>query len=146
MPNPVVHFEVSAKDGKRAQEFYGQLFGWHVDASNPMHYGLVDTHTGKGINGGIMQTNPGQPPMVTVYAEVDDLQEYLSKAERLGGKTLVPPTEVPGMVTFALFADPEGNAFGLVKSEPSASPRRQSARSRTSKAGSARPSARRRKQ
>ena len=43
MPNPVVHFEILAKDGKAAQEFYTKLFGWTVDASNPMGYGMVNT-------------------------------------------------------------------------------------------------------
>jgi predicted enzyme related to lactoylglutathione lyase len=26
MLNPVVHFEIAAEDGKRAQDFYGKLF------------------------------------------------------------------------------------------------------------------------
>jgi predicted enzyme related to lactoylglutathione lyase len=34
----------------------------------------------------------------------------------LGGKTIVPPTEIPNVVTFALFSDPDGNMVGLVKS------------------------------
>jgi predicted enzyme related to lactoylglutathione lyase len=42
----------------------------------------------------------------------------LRKAERLGGKTVMPPTEIPNMVTFAMFADPDGNVIGLVKAEP----------------------------
>ena len=41
MAQPVVHFEVIGKDGKKLQEFYGKLFDWNVDASNPMSYGLV---------------------------------------------------------------------------------------------------------
>ena len=42
MPNPVVHFEVSSADGEKAQKFYGDLFGWHIDANNPMNYGMVE--------------------------------------------------------------------------------------------------------
>ena len=45
MPNPVVHFEVQSADAAKAQKFYGDLFGWHIDASNPMNYGMVDTHS-----------------------------------------------------------------------------------------------------
>jgi predicted enzyme related to lactoylglutathione lyase len=48
--------------------------------------------------------------------EVDDPQTYLDKAEKMGGKTIVPVTEIPNMVTFALFADPEGHMVGVVKS------------------------------
>ena len=104
MPNPGVHFEIQATDGKVAQEFYAKLFDWHVDSSNPMNYGLVDTHTGEGIGGGITGTDG--PNQVTVYVQVDDLQAYLDKAESLGGKTMLPPTVIPGMVTLAQFLDP----------------------------------------
>ncbi|MBI2886663.1 MAG: VOC family protein [Chloroflexi bacterium] len=113
MPNPVVHFEINGKDGKKLQEFYAGIFDWHVDANNPMSYGMVDTHAG-GINGGVTQAEAAG---VTFYIEVDDLQAYLNKVERLGGKTVVPVTVIPNMVTFAQFADPEGNVIGLVKSE-----------------------------
>lgn len=49
------------------------------------------------------------------YVQVDDPQAYLDKVESLGGKTVVPVTEIPNMVTFALFTDPEGHMVGLVK-------------------------------
>jgi hypothetical protein len=50
------------------------------------------------------------------YVEVDDGATYLSKAEGLGGTTLVPPTEIPNFgFTFAFFADPEGHVVGLSK-------------------------------
>lgn len=115
MPNPVTHFEIIAKDGKKLQDFYGKLFGWHVDANNPMQYGMVDTHTpGKGIGGGIGAGDPSHPMnRVTVYAEVDDITATLKKAESLGGKTIMPKTEVPGGPTIGMFTDPEGNIFGL---------------------------------
>ena len=52
---------------------------------------------------------------MTFYVQVDDPQAYLNKIEAAGGKTVVPVTEIPDMVTFAMFADPEGNVGGLVK-------------------------------
>jgi len=114
MGQPVVHFEIYGKDSKGLQQFYSELFGWKVDSNNPMNYGLVDTGGGRGINGGIAQAQPGTPS-VTIYIEVDDLQAYLDKAVKMGSKVLVPATEIPGTVTYALFSDPEGNAVGLVK-------------------------------
>ena len=114
MPNPVVHWEIQTKNAKNTQKFLADLFGWHVDANNPMDYGIVDTHD-KGINGGIAEAQG--PQQVVLYIEVDDLQAYLDKAESLGGKTVVPITEVPGVVTFAMFSDTEGNTIGLVKGE-----------------------------
>ena len=117
MPNPVVHFEITGKDGKALQEFYGKLFDWHVDADNPMGYGIVDTHAG-GINGGISASEDGMS-QVTIYIEVDDPDVFLKKVESMGGKTVVPTTVIPDMVTFALFSDPEGHVVGLVKSDES---------------------------
>ncbi|HEU4758710.1 MAG TPA: VOC family protein, partial [Dehalococcoidia bacterium] len=79
-------------------------------------YGIVDTDSGgHGINGGIGQTDG--PNQVTFYVEVPDPQATLDRIESKGGKTLVPVTEIPGAVTFAQFADPDGNVVGLVKSE-----------------------------
>ena len=111
MANKVTHFEVHGKDGEKLQRFYASLFGWKVDANNPMQYGMVSPEQG-GIGGGITS---GAAPMVTFYVEVADLAAALKKAERLGGKTVMPPMEVPGGPRIAQFADPEGNVIGLAK-------------------------------
>jgi hypothetical protein len=80
-----------------------------------MNYGIVDTDAGgKGIAGGVGPADGGNPH-VTVYVEVEDPQAALDKAEQLGGKTVMGVTEIPNMVTFALFTDPEGNMVGVVK-------------------------------
>lgn len=116
MANPVAWFEVVGQDGARLRKFYSSLFGWKVDASDSaMDYGLVAAGD-KGIGGGIGRSPDGGPGHVTVYVEVDDPQAYLAKAEKLGGKTVVAPTEIPAYnLTFALLADPEGHVVGLTK-------------------------------
>lgn len=113
MADKVMHFEVHGKDGKRLQEFYASLFGWKVDANNPMQYGLVSPEPGGGIGGGIAQSPAA--PMVTFYVAVADLVAALAKVASLGGKTLMEPHQVPGGPEIAMFADPEGNAIGLLK-------------------------------
>ncbi len=75
---------------------------------------MIDTHAEGGINGDIAPANNGTS-RVTFYAQVDDLQAYLDKAEGLGGKTVLPPMEIPDTVTLAMFTDPEGNLIGLIK-------------------------------
>lgn len=115
MTRPVVHFEIYGKDGKRLQEFYRELFGWKIDANNPMNYALVEPGIGgpeNGVGGGIAQADA---PFVTIYVQVISLDETLQKAESMGGKTVMPPMDVPGGPTIAQFQDPEGNRIGLVK-------------------------------
>ena len=128
MANGVVHFEIMSHNGKRAQEFYAELFGWKIDANNPMNYGLVNTGEKKGVQGGIGQVEAKQMPYVTFYVGVDDPQKYLDKAVSMGGGVIMPVTTIPNMVTFALFADPDGNMVGLVKNEPPAKQKRATAK------------------
>ncbi len=118
MPNPVVHFEIVGSDNAKTRQFYTDLFDWTIDADNPMDYGMVNTGSDRGIGGGILGVEEEDDrPGVKLYVEVDDLQAYLDKAEQMGGKTILPPTVIPDMVTFALFADPDGTLIGLVQGE-----------------------------
>jgi uncharacterized protein len=112
IPNPVVHFEVVGKDGPALQKFYGDLFEWKINADNPMNYGIVEPSDG-GIGGGV-SASPDGNPMITWYVQVDDLQAALDKAEQLGGKTVMPPMDIPDGPKIALFTDPAGNTVGLV--------------------------------
>ena len=114
MPSPVLHFEIMGKDPAATQKFYAELFGWEVNADNPMNYGVVTAQEEKGIGGGI-GANPQGATYVTVYASVPDLQATLDQAEALGGTTVMPPTEIPGVVTMAMFKDPDGNLIGITK-------------------------------
>jgi uncharacterized protein len=115
MGSPVTHFDVSGPEPEMTAKFYSELFGWHSQAFPELNYTMIDTHAGGGINGGFAQTSQGQPSFVTFYAEVDDLQATLGKAESLGGKTVVPVTPIPNVVTFAMFADPQGNVIGIIQ-------------------------------
>ena len=114
MSHKVVHFEVCGGDGKQLQDYYSALFGWHVDASNPMQYGLVSDEQA-GISGGIC-TAQGKS-IVTFYVAVPDLAAALANAERLGGKIVMQPIQVPDGPEIAQFADPDGNVIGLLKDE-----------------------------
>lgn len=113
MPSPVIHFEIGTRDSAKAAAFYGKLFGWTTEAYGPAQ--MISTGSERGIAGHINALGHEPHRYVTVYAEVDDIAAYLKKAESLGGKTVVPATEVPGMGHFAWFTDPDGNIFGLWK-------------------------------
>src|SRR5437588_7382578 len=117
MADPVVWFEVTGRDPEGAAKFYGELFGWHAQPIPDMDYLPVDTHAGRGINGGFGKSQEGQPPSVTFYAVVPDPQAALDKAESLGATTVMPVTEVPDIVTFAIFSDPQGAMVGILKGQ-----------------------------
>jgi predicted enzyme related to lactoylglutathione lyase len=115
MGAPVTWFEINTGDAEAVSGFYAGLFEWNLQTvEGPGYYALVDTGTEGAIGGGISEAQG--PDRVVFYIEVDDPQAYLDRIEQAGGKTVVPVTEIPDMVTFAQFADPHGNVVGLVKS------------------------------
>jgi predicted enzyme related to lactoylglutathione lyase len=114
MGRPVVHFEIGSKDAGRSRRFYDELFDWDIELDQ-QGYGSVKPQDGAGIGGGIMTAPPGVPPYVTIYVDVDDLEKALERAETLGGHRVTPPMPIPGVGSFAMMADPDGNVIGLMK-------------------------------
>jgi predicted enzyme related to lactoylglutathione lyase len=119
MGDPVVHFEVVGKDAEKLQSYYSELFGWKIDANNPMNYGLVRREDnlsadGIGIGGGVGGGMEGYEGHVTFYVQVADVEAALAKAESLGGRRMMGPDEVMGRLTLGLFADPEGHVIGVM--------------------------------
>ena len=122
MGQPVVHFEVIGKDADKLQSYYGELFGWQMNADNPMKYGMVAREgnvnaEGAGIGGGVGGGMPNYDGHVTFYVEVPDIEEALQKAEHLGGTRVMGPASPEGaQVELGQFTDPEGHLIGVVKS------------------------------
>jgi predicted enzyme related to lactoylglutathione lyase len=115
MRNPVTFFEVVGKDGAALRSFYRELFGWRIDeVPGEMDYGMVSS-ADAGIEGGIGATPDGGAGHTTFYVDSADPQATLDRAESLGAKALLQPTELPGGGVIALLADPEGHPIGLYK-------------------------------
>jgi predicted enzyme related to lactoylglutathione lyase len=120
MGQAVTHFEIIGKDGKKLQQYYSELFGWEIDANNPMQYGIISREgntnaEGAGIGGGVGAGPEGYGGHVTVYVEVPDVEAALAKAESLGGSRLMGPDKVMDQLEIGQFADPEGHVIGVMK-------------------------------
>ena len=112
MGSHVVHFEVTGKDGMALQKFYAEAFGWKIDTNNPGGYGMVRQENS--LTGGIGAAQQGSQGGVTFYVHTEDAKATLAKIEKLGGRVLMPLTQVAPETTIALFADPEGHVIGLM--------------------------------
>jgi predicted enzyme related to lactoylglutathione lyase len=121
MGQPVVHFEIVGKDGEKLQRYYSDLFGWKIDATNSMNYGMVAREgntnpDGVGIGGGIGRGPEGYGGHVTFYIEVPDVEAALAKAESLGGTRMMGPETIMNQIELGHFTDPEGHLVGVVRS------------------------------
>jgi len=115
MGNAITWFEIVGPEPEETADFYSELFGWHTETAEG-DYILIDTHSGQGMNGGIVAPPPKGTPGSIVYVQGSDLQAMLDRAESLGATTRMPVTEM-AMVTFALFTDPWGNRIGLMQGD-----------------------------
>jgi uncharacterized protein len=106
-------FEVLGTDAARSQRFYAEVFGWQVSTAPPGGYGMVDTHTSRGIRGGIGAGRPG--PWVTVYCSVADVAATLDAAEQLGGSRLHDPVTGADHLESGALRDPAGNVLGVYR-------------------------------
>lgn len=130
-PNPVVHFEMPAKDKKRVSKFYKSAFGWGMQqlGAEMGNYVLATTspvdkkgmHKNKGaINGGFFEYNPKklgfQQPSVVIA--VDNLKKSMELVKKSGGKVFGKPMEIPGIGLFVSIKDTEGNRVGMLQPAP----------------------------
>jgi predicted enzyme related to lactoylglutathione lyase len=112
--NPVVQFEIAGRNSTTLREFYGFLFDWKFDAVDGQGYRRVRTGGRGGINGGLREETHG-PIEITFYVQVTDIAGTLARAEKIGGKTILPPTKLGNEQTVAQFEDPEGHVIGLIE-------------------------------
>jgi predicted enzyme related to lactoylglutathione lyase len=112
MATHVIHVEVVGRDGPKLQKFYADAFGWGIDTDNPDGYGMF--RQDDGLTAGIGKSQDGGAGHVTFYVHADDPRGTLNRVEKLGGKVIMPLTQVAPETTIALFADPEGHVVGLM--------------------------------
>lgn len=111
----VVHFEMMGPDGSAMKSFYETLFGWKTEEVPGFGgYHMVSPEEA-GVGGAVGKGMEQMPAYLTIYVQVDSIDDHLAVVEANGGKTLVPRTVIPGTVIMALFSDPAGNMVGLVE-------------------------------
>jgi predicted enzyme related to lactoylglutathione lyase len=113
MGNPVMQFQILSNAPDETAQFYSTLFGWTVNADNPMGYRQINTGSAEGIQGGIWPAPPQSPNFVQLFMAVGDIRASVKKAEELGAKLLIPPTLLPEGDEMAVMHDPQGMSFAL---------------------------------
>jgi predicted enzyme related to lactoylglutathione lyase len=126
--NPVVHFEMPAKDRKRMSDFYTNAFGWKTQqlGAEMGNYVVVSTtETDEksrrpkqpgAINGGFYdRTDDPVSHAPSVVISVDNLDDHIKKVTAAGGKIIGEPMEIPGIGMYASFFDTEGNRVSMLQ-------------------------------
>lgn len=113
-PGALCWCELDTTDTASAQKFYTGLFGWGAKVS-PEYTEWQKNGTSIGGMMKIPKEWGPVPPNWLVYFASDDVDATAAKAAKSGGKTIVPPTNIPDMGRFAVIADPQGAAFAIFR-------------------------------
>jgi hypothetical protein len=121
--DPVVHFELPARDMSRARAFYEQVFGWTFNTYSDDYWLAYTAPVDEkfmlqkpGVINGALQKKDASIGTPRMVINVSNLDEAITKATAAGGKVLQPKTEVPGMLIYAVLQDTEGNECGIMQS------------------------------
>lgn len=112
--------ELMTSDVGAAKDFYQQLFGW-TWKDEPMEGGKTYTtiKAGEQPIGGMLSTDDAlseetPAPHWGVYVTVDNVDQTVAQAQGMGGKVLVPPTDIPQTGRFAVIGDPQGAVLSII--------------------------------
>jgi predicted enzyme related to lactoylglutathione lyase len=105
--------ELATRDIAGAKQFYRSVFGWDAGGNGYVEWKLGDKHVGGGMAMG-ENYPPHIPPHWLIYFASDTIEQTVARAQELGGKALMPVTEIGGgMGRFAVIQDPQGAVFGV---------------------------------
>ena len=114
----IVWYELLTTDMKAAGRFYSAVCGWTVDPfeGSPHPYDAF-SRAGNVPVGGVMTIPAGMnfPPHWEMYIAVPSFDEAVAKIERLGGKALGPPIEIPSVGRMRTMTDPQGAVFAIIE-------------------------------
>jgi uncharacterized protein len=125
--DPVVHFELPAKDRERMAHFYSIVFGWQAqllgeEMGNYVTVSTVESDengrptTPGAINGGLYPAGEDEEHRhPSLVISVDVIQDAMAKVIAAGGKVIGEPTLIPGVGKYVSFTDTEGNALSILQ-------------------------------
>ena len=122
-PGRFVWAELLTRDVGRAAEFYGQVFGWTYETFGPEDdfktYTIVSSG-GYPIAGMTFtqsdDVSTSRDARWVGLMSVPDVDAAARQVEQTGGRILFAPTTLGQRGRAALFADPEGAIFGVIRS------------------------------
>jgi len=111
-----VWHELMTTDPQAAGAFYSKVLPWKTQPSGMPDYTLWVA--GKTQTGGLMAQpesarQAGAPPSWLVYIGTPDVDATAAAAERLGGRVLKAPADIPSVGRFAVLSDPQGATFAV---------------------------------
>lgn len=110
-----VWHELRCRDGRGAERFYTELFGWTTSTWETPEAGRATLFCRDNrVIAGMAEVQQATSVWVP-YIGVDDVDDLARKARELGGRALRAPDDIPGIGRYAVMEDPEGALFAIYR-------------------------------
>ncbi len=116
LPGKFVWADLVTDDVPKASKFYADLFGWRFQLVGNYAIGLNDERPLCGMFQRPRPNDRSAHPRWFAYLSVGNVEKAQRKVTKLGGRVLAVPQKFPDRGQQAVFADPEGAVFGVIKS------------------------------
>jgi predicted enzyme related to lactoylglutathione lyase len=108
---------------RSAAEFYHRLLGWEFDSMPGEENAYKVIRVGREAIGGVVKAPAGTAAVWGCYVTVDDVRTLARQCEALGGRVLMPATEIPTVGRMAVLQDPQGAVFHAISYDETLSAR-----------------------
>ena len=108
--------ELMTSDIEGAKTFYNNMFIWKMHDMEMDEPYTIATINEEDV-AGLMPMPPGEenrPPMWGGYITVDNVENSMKQALKLGGKVLLEPRDIPKVGRICILEDPQGAMFTIV--------------------------------
>lgn len=116
-PGSLCWAELMTSDTGRARDFYCGLFDWGAKKSDLAEIEYTEFTQGPDSLAGMMAITPDMgpvPPNWMLYFATDSVDRVAEAAQRLGGRLIVPPQDIPKVGRFTIAQDPQGAVFAAI--------------------------------
>ncbi|MFL6530239.1 MAG: VOC family protein [Chthoniobacterales bacterium] len=111
--NRVVRWQILSAEPDKTATFYQRLFAWTLSKANSLGYRELKSGVKGSVDGGVWPAPGGEGNFVQLFVEVEDVDQCIAEAEKLGGKVLMPKSVLPDGDVMAVLQDPTGLSFGV---------------------------------
>ena len=115
--NPIIWWEIASHDAERSAGFLKKVFGWEIkyDKENKIYDFPIPEGESRLMGGEVFTLKKAKLPFLTLYIQVDDINEKAKLIEELGGFILEPPFEISSGSRICLFNEPSGVTLAMLE-------------------------------
>jgi len=115
--NPVVFWELATHDMDKTVEFFREVFEWKIEFNDRLGFYIIPETTplNEALDGGVFTLKRAKLPFLTVFIQVEDIEEKARLIHEKGGFIVDQPSEIPSGSKICLFNEPSGVTFAMLQ-------------------------------